>query len=143
MLRVTVATLVLLALGLGASPATARADGEAYRSPMRAECTEELRRDAEWLGALRAQLTDRLLVPSEGDDTAIHEWRARTKKALAVEVHTEDANLMLTNKRHVVAAYAVLWVVVVLFLVLMWNRQRRLKDEIARLERDLREAAKT
>jgi hypothetical protein len=57
------------------------------------------------------------------------------------EVHQQDANLMMTNRKHVVMAYTALWILAVVFLVLMWLRQQKLTAEIARLESDLRKAA--
>ncbi len=121
---IALCTLAIVAL-LPLSPAHAQTDaataqaatsaGEVYASPMRAQCEDELIKD---IG-----------------------WRAELKKQLAPEVHQEDADLMLTNRRHVVAAYAVLWIVLLLFVVFMWLRQQRLTGEIARLERDLRQAS--
>lgn len=87
-----------------------------YESPMRDQCTEELRKDARWRAELRNQL--------RGD------------------VHTEDANLMLHNKRHVVIAYAAIWILAVAFLVLMWRRQRTLRNQIEELRQDVERAAK-
>jgi hypothetical protein len=100
--------------GAGA-PAAATA-GAPYRSAMRSQCEDELARDAD--------------------------WRADVKLRLAPEVHAEDAQQMLTNRRHVVMAYASLWVLVAGFVVFMWMRQRSLQAEIARLEREIVQATK-
>jgi hypothetical protein len=86
-----------------------------YTSPMRAECEAELAKDKRWQAELGNQMRP--------------------------EVHQQDASLMMTNKKHVVMAYAALWILVVVFLVLMWMRQQKLTAEIARLERDLKKAA--
>lgn len=87
-----------------------------YASPMREQCTEELRKDARWRAELRNQLRD--------------------------DIHSEDANLMLRNKRHVVIAYAAIWILAVGFLVLMWWRQRALTKEIEELRASVRRATK-
>jgi hypothetical protein len=67
--------------------------------------------------------------------------RAQVKNQVRLDVHTEDAQLMLRNKRHVVISYAVLWALAVVFLVLLYLRQRRLLGEIARLEAEVKRAA--
>lgn len=99
-----------------AGDAAAAAQGGPYRSPMRAQCEPELYKDADWL--------------------------ADVKQKLAPEIHEEDARQMLVNRRHVVMAYAALWVIVLGFVVFMWVRQRGLQAEIARLERDISRATK-
>jgi len=86
-----------------------------YKSDMRGQCEAELARDKRWAAELKNQLRP--------------------------EIHQEDANLTMTNKRHVVLAYAALWAFVVVFLVLLWARQQRLVSEIARLERDVKKAS--
>lgn len=92
------------------------APGAPYRSAMRSQCEDELARDAD--------------------------WRADVKLRLAPEVHAEDAQMMLTNRRHVVMAYAALWTLVLGFVVFMWLRQRGLQAAIARLEREIDQATK-
>ncbi|GAB4556735.1 MAG: hypothetical protein Tsb0020_00240 [Haliangiales bacterium] len=90
-------------------------DGAPYASPMRAQCEDELIKDAT--------------------------WRAELKLQLAPEIHEQDANQMLTNRRHVVLSYALLWALMLLFVVFMWRRQRGLSAEISRLEREIERAA--
>jgi hypothetical protein len=80
-------------------------------SPMRAQCEAELAKDATWMAEL--------------------------KQSIRPEVHKEDAEQMLNNRKHVVAAYAVLWGLTVLFVLLMWMRQKRLAADMKRLEEDL------
>jgi predicted secreted protein len=84
--------------------------------------------------ALREQCESALIADAQ--------WRAELKQRLAAEVHQEDARAMLTNKKHVVMAYAALWILVTLFVVFMWMKQRDLKAEIARLEGEIRAATK-
>lgn len=98
-----------------AEPAAATG-GAPYRSAMRSQCEDEMAKDAD--------------------------WRADVKLRLAPDVHAEDAQQMLTNRRHVVMAYAALWALVAGFVVFMWMRQRGLQAEIARLEREIIQATK-
>ncbi len=100
-----------------AQPAAAQPidDGAPYASPMRAQCEDELIKDAT--------------------------WRAELKLQLAPEIHEQDANQMLTNRRHVVLSYALLWALMLFFVVFMWRRQRGLSAEISRLEREIERAA--
>jgi CcmD family protein len=85
-----------------------------YVSPMQAECRAELEKDA----TLRAFCKDL--------------WTA--------ELHERDAANATTNKKHVVLAYAAIWIITMVFLVMMWLRQSKLKLEIDRLEKDLAKA---
>lgn len=108
---------VVLALGLAAAtPAAAQPAEEPYRSPMRDPCEQELEKDAA--------------------------WRASIKDELIPVVHEQESRSIVNNNRHVVMAYAALWIVVVIFVFYMWVRQRRLQAEIERLEREVAEASR-
>ena len=108
------AVLALLALVVLFSPATAAAD-EPYRSPMREQCEAELGKDRGWQAELRNEVRP--------------------------DVHQEDANITMRNKKHVVMAYGALWGLSVVFLVLMWMRQRKLTAEMDRLAAQIAKAA--
>ncbi|MDB4952443.1 MAG: hypothetical protein JWO36_12 [Myxococcales bacterium] len=59
-----------------------------------------------------------------------------------VKAH-EDANYHVQkNERHVILAYAAMWVIAAAFVMFLWRRQQALKAEIAVLRRDLEAAAK-
>ena len=62
------------------------------------------------------------------------------REELAADIHEEEAHNVANNNRHVVLAYAALWAVVMLFVLYMWIRQRRLQEEIDRLEREVARA---
>ena len=83
-------------------------------------CEEELAKDQAWWGDLKGRLADQLNR----------------------NVHVEAAHYATTNNKHVVAAYAVFWVLTVGFVLMMWRRQRALQGELTRLERDLARAMK-
>lgn len=141
-----------------AAPPAAQPDPNAIRAPeerrmappaganLQAQCEDLLRSDAAWRTRLRDQLTQRLLVDDQAAEELTREnleWRARMKQELATEIHQEDADEMATNRKHVIMAYAALWVITALFIIYMYMRQVRLRDEIARLEREIRDAAKS
>ncbi|HTE49378.1 MAG TPA: hypothetical protein VK698_00785 [Kofleriaceae bacterium] len=88
---------------------------EPYRSPMREQCEGELAKD-------------------KG-------WQAELRQSVRPDVHQEDANITMRNKKHVVMAYGALWGLSVIFLVLMWLRQRRLVAEMDRLAQQIAKAA--
>ena len=85
-----------------------------YASALRESCEEELRKDATWKASLR--------------------------ELLRREVRSQDADEFIRNKRHVIIAYAVIWLLTVAFLVIMWRRQRGFEAEIDRLRGELERA---
>lgn len=56
--------------------------------------------------------------------------------------HEQAAERVATNERHVILAYAAMWVISALFVIFLWRRQQLLKTEIGRLRRDLEAATK-
>lgn len=81
-------------------------------SPMRQVCEDELIKDHDWWWNLVARLR--------------------------VSEHNQTAREIRTNKRHVVYAYAAMWLLAVGFILIMWRRQQAMKAEITRLEQQLR-----
>lgn len=113
----TLAIAVFLAVA-GSSVALAQPAKEpprAYQSPKRAECEAELAKDKGWDAELR--------------------------DSLRPDVHQAEAALIQKNERHVVMAYAGLWILTVGFVILLWFRQRRLVAELDALEKKLAKAA--
>ncbi|GEM_PF-5332052 len=71
--------------------------------------------------------------------------REREAKRLSDEVelqHENAAKAIAKNQKHVILAYAALWVLAAGFLLFLWRRQQALKVEIANLKRDLESATK-
>jgi hypothetical protein len=68
--------------------------------------------------------------------------KAEEKDRLRPEIHEEDAKLMVTNKRHVIMAYAAILSILVLFVVILFTRQKKFVAEIASLREDLDSAIK-
>lgn len=56
--------------------------------------------------------------------------------------HAKAADAIAKNEKHVLGAYAAMWVLAAAFLIFMWRRQQKLSGEIAQLKRDLEAAAK-
>ncbi len=114
------ALLATLALGHGAAhaiqPAEPGPNAAPYVSPDRARCEAELGKDLGWYAELKLQLKD--------------------------DVHRDEYATFQRNNRHVIIAYAAIWVLTVGFALLMFLRQRALHVELARLKSDLTRAAK-
>jgi hypothetical protein len=61
-------------------------------------------------------------------------------RAAMFEVHDKEAKIFARAKAHVIAAYAVLWVILIGFVALVFFRQRKLNRVISDLEAKLRRA---
>ena len=59
-----------------------------------------------------------------------------------IEAHTGAAAAIAQNERHVIFAYAAMWILAAGFVVFLWRRQQGLKAEIVQLRRDLDASAK-
>lgn len=65
------------------------------------------------------------------------ETAARQRDLDTLAAH-KDANLHVQkNQRHVIYAYAAMWILAAGFVIYLWRRQQALKLEIANLRRDL------
>jgi hypothetical protein len=51
--------------------------------------------------------------------------------------HLTAADDVARNEKHVIMAYAAMWIAAVVFLVFLWKRQQALKARIEKLTRDL------
>lgn len=85
-----------------------------YESPMRQQCEDELDKDDAWWFDLESRL--------------------RT------HIHEQTSKEVTTNNRHVVMAYAAIWLIAVGFVVMLWRKQQALRAEIDRLSRELSKA---
>ena len=56
--------------------------------------------------------------------------------------HAKAADAVAKNEKHVILAYAALWLLAAGFVIFLWRRQQGLKTEIAQLRRDLEAASK-
>ncbi|MFO1533991.1 MAG: hypothetical protein ABR562_10065, partial [Thermoplasmatota archaeon] len=57
--------------------------------------------------------------------------------AETVKQHQDAALAIAKNEKHVILAYAAMWVIAAGFVLFLWRRQQHLKTEIAQLRRDL------
>jgi pyruvate/2-oxoglutarate dehydrogenase complex dihydrolipoamide acyltransferase (E2) component len=132
---VAVTALVSTAAGQPAPAAPAAAPTAAPAAPV----------DAAPTPAAPAKLTREQIIEALAQDKALEEDFVRQLKARhALELnattrqrHDDDARQIALNKRHVVLAYAALWILSVLFLVVLWRRQQTMNARIAQLQKEL------
>jgi hypothetical protein len=58
-----------------------------------------------------------------------------------IAAHTDAYAHVQKNERHVVYAYAGMWIIAAAFVIFLWRRQQGLQTEIAQLRRELEAAA--
>jgi hypothetical protein len=85
-----------------------------YESPMRQQCEDELAKD--------------------------HAWWFNLEGRLRTQIHVQASREVSTNNRHVVMAYAAIWLIAIGFVVLLWRKQQALRAEIDRLSKELSKA---
>jgi hypothetical protein len=98
--------------------------------------------------AAPAKLTRDQIVEALAQDKALEEDFVRQLKARhALELneatrqrHDDDSRQIALNKRHVVLAYAALWILSVVFLLVLWRRQQTMNARIAQLQKELEAA---
>ena len=73
---------------------------------------------------------------------AANEAAANERLALVKKDHEDAALAIAKNERHVILAYAALWLLAAAFVIFLWRRQQLLKSEIAQLRSDLEAASK-
>jgi hypothetical protein len=122
MKRALLPLVVLAALAAGAT--AVRADEpapppEAAASPARKACTDAMNADPQFANAI---------VKTINEQTA--------------QQHIDAAEHIATNEKHVILAYAAMWVAAAVFLLFLWRRQQGLVGQIDRLQRELDAALK-
>lgn len=121
---VSLVLFVGVASAQDAAPAAAPA-AAAPASDARAACTQELNANPKFAAEIMKIADERAQVQRDADTVKAH----------------EDANQHIQkNERHVIIAYAAMWIVAALFVVFLWMRQLALTREIANLRRDLEAA---
>ena len=99
---------------------------------LKAQCMAALNADDAWTSEPRVKLE--AVISKEFYDKLDEGSRKR---------HNEDAQLIARNKRHVVLAYAAIWLLSLSFIIGMWLRQQKLKAQLETLRRDLEAAIKS
>ena len=69
------------------------------------------------------------------------ERAAQERDRDTIAAHTDAEAHVQKNERHVIYAYAAMWIIAALFVIFLWRRQQALQGEIAILRRDLEAAA--
>ena len=91
----------------------------------RKACTDAMNADPQ-LGAEIVKIAD--------------EKAALKRDADTVAAHVDAVNHVQRNERHVIYAYAAMWIVAAGFVIFLWRRQQALVVEIGHLRRDLEAA---
>lgn len=105
-----------------------------------ATATTELVKTAEGKSCLAALAASPEFQKSTSD-TARQD--AANQLAATVKKQHEDAgHAIAKNEKHVILAYAAMWLLSAAFVLFLWRRQQGLKTEIAQLRRDLEAASK-
>lgn len=92
----------------------------------RAQCTAAMNADPKFAAA----------IVKTADEAA-----AQKRDADTVAAHSDANAHIQKNERHVIYAYAAMWIVAAGFVIFLWRRQQGLHAEIAQLRRDLEAAA--
>jgi hypothetical protein len=92
--------------------------------------------------ATSADLKKTCMSAINSDQQWTDELVALIDKKSRYDAHQAEATLIATNKRHVVLAYAAMWLLAVAFLIAQWRRQQELRRQIAALRTDLAAAIK-
>jgi hypothetical protein len=104
-----------------AAPAPAPAAGDA-----RSQCTAAMNADPRFAAEIVKIADEKAAVQRDADTVAAH----------------NDAYFHIQkNERHVIYAYAAMWIIAAGFVLFLWRRQQALVHEIAHLRRDLEAAA--
>jgi C4-dicarboxylate-specific signal transduction histidine kinase len=141
--------IALVAVTALAAPAAAqRTPPPLDQAPAAAAVPAPVPVDAAPAPAAPAKITREQIIEALAQDKALEEDFVRQLKARhALELnemtrqrHDDDARQIALNKRHVVLAYAALWILSVLFLVVLWRRQQTMNARIAQLQKELEAA---
>ncbi|HPH68951.1 MAG TPA: hypothetical protein PLF40_24525 [Kofleriaceae bacterium] len=121
-----------------AAEAVPVAQGELAQPPQPAPSPADLR--ATCAAALNANPTFANDLLRQLDEKKVVEL-AKAQEAFA-NVQVEAGARVAKNQRHVIMAYAVMWVAAAVFVLFLWLRQRALRSQIDVLRSDLAAALK-
>lgn len=116
----------------------------AVTHPAQLKCQEAMAKDPTYttlvgscLDAMTADRNFALTLATTGDQIA-----AETRDKALLAQHTDAAAAVAMNQKHVILAYAAMWILSVLFVIFLWRKQAALQGEIQLLKRDLEAATK-
>ena len=95
--------------------------------------------------ALRKACTDAMNADPtfEKKIVEIADQKAAEKRLqLDLAQHETAAKAVAKNQKHVILAYAAMWIIAAAFVIFLWRRQQLLRLEIAQLKSDLDAATK-
>jgi hypothetical protein len=92
----------------------------------RAQCTAAMNADPKFAAEI-VKIADQAAASKRDEDT--------------VKAHTDAYAHVQKNERHVIYAYAVMWIIAAGFVIFLWRRQQVLQAEITQLHHDLEAAA--
>jgi len=122
------AVLAQTATGSAAAPAAEPAPPPAPPPAVdaRKACTDAMNADPQFAAAVIKVADEKAAKQRDDDLIAAH---------TAADMHVQK------NERHVIYAYAAMWIIAAGFVIFLWRRQQALTAEIAGLRRDLDAAA--
>jgi hypothetical protein len=118
--------------GSAAPPEPAGSGAPPAVSPQRAACVDAMNADPTFARSI-------IDVARKREDVGV---RMLCEGHETLSVHKAAEEHVQKNQRHVLWAYAAMWIIAAGFLLYLWRRQLALKTEIARLRRDLDAASK-
>jgi hypothetical protein len=121
-------------LGIAAAlsaPTDARADAAGDVAALRETCTKAMNADPGFAKSI--------VIVAENQYRKARLEQIDTENC-TIAVHRAEEKAIAKNERHVILAYAAMWVIAAGFLMMLWRRQQRLVAEIGQLHRELAEA---
>jgi hypothetical protein len=111
---------------VGEPPPPAPPPGAPAAPDARKMCTAAMNADPQFAAAIIKVADEKAAAQRDADTIAAH----------------KDANYHVQkNERHVIYAYAAMWIVAALSVIFLWRRQQGLQAEIVSLRRELEAAA--
>ena len=107
-------------------PAAVPAAPASPATDARKACTDAMNANPEFAASI-VKIADEKAATKRDEDT--------------IKAHSDANAHIQKNEKHVIYAYAALWIVAALFVLFLWRRQQTLVAEIASLRRDLEAAA--
>ena len=128
--------------GSGSAPAPAPGSGSAPTTPPPAPPPETPKQD---VTALKKICADALNADEQFAKAVVETFdrkAAEVRLELDRNQHAKAAAAIAKNEKHVILAYAAMWIVAAGFILFLWSRQHALRKEIANLKADLDAATK-
>lgn len=119
-------SLVIVSILAIATAARAQPAGSDAPADARKACTTAMNADPRFAAEI-VKVADEKAAAKRDEDT--------------LKAHQDAAYHVEKNEKHVIYAYAAMWIVAAGFVLFLWRRQQVLKLEIAHLRRDLEAAA--